>query len=67
MNTAANRVVLRDIMQAILAVGVTVLIAVMLFKGMIVPDPVWAGWGLIIGFFYGGMGKQNGTDLHTAG
>ena len=65
MSNPSNRILTRDVMQGILAIAVTVMIAVMVFTGRAVPDPIWAGWGMIIGFFYGGMLKQNGADLHS--
>ncbi len=67
MNSPSRRILTRDIMQGILALVVTALIAVMLLTGRPLPAELWAAWGLIIGFFYGGMGKENGADLHARG
>lgn len=61
------RILFRDVMQAVLACIITGGIFYMVFAGRVVPAELWAAWGLVIGFFFGAMGKQNGGELHLHG
>lgn len=57
-----TNVLLREIVQAALSLGVTGGVFYMAITGRPIAPELWAGWGLIIGFFFGGMVRQNGVE-----
>ncbi|MFZ5819371.1 MAG: hypothetical protein ACOYYJ_05660 [Chloroflexota bacterium] len=48
----------QEIVTSVLAVAMAGVVAALLFLGIPVPEPLWAGFGLVLGFYFG---NQTGT------